>query len=670
MFSGSESTNSWTKGMRRPYAVVAELTRFLVGVWMALTLVFVTLRVWSQPAFSITPHNPQYAGFISQNAATFALDQPLSIQYVVWFLNVLIGRLGISYYYRTPVMDLIATRLPVTLELLTATTLWAVLLGIVLGFVAANRRIRIARGVARGAALFLYALPLFWLVLVVLLGVYESWKVSPGLPFTSPNEPPRVTGFLILDALLSGNLGDAWLAVWTTALLALPAGMVLCLPIAMRVRNALAGAAQSNGVPNPVPGPTPSRPRSLGTVLAAVTGGIGVLMPFLVSAVSLEEWIGDRRGVAWLAITGIYRLDTTLIQGTLAFLALVALAAALPFALLGAGFLHRPRPVSTRPRAVPGSTAFNRWTMVVARRLMSRSSLVFWIGLILVAVPLVMTAAAPLLSPYGPMQRVTDTACSTMTPPLSALQPPCPAHPLGTDYFSFDIYSQVLYGGGYLMVSTLEALAVSASIAVALALLCALVGRFTDVPLRVVLGALATFPVLLLVFLFFATDVPSPLVTALELVFLPVLFRDARDLVAPVERPRPLQPSGAGSFMGLLYRALASVGAIGPGFAARLPRRLAEMGLLFETVGFIGLIPPNQTDWASMTGEAIQMNASAFNLPWLVVPGLVFFLYTFGLLVLSDSLRVVLNPEDRGPAPAPLPAPPTPAAPPIAPEVP
>src|SRR6266705_2810966 len=54
--------------------------------------------------------------------------------------------------------------------------------------------------------------------------------------------------------------------------------------------------------------------------------------------------------------------------------------------------------------------------------------------------------AAPWLAPYGPRQAVSDAN------PTSFLQRPNPLHPIGTNYFSFDIYSQVISGfaGGWL----------------------------------------------------------------------------------------------------------------------------------------------------------------------------------------------------------------------------
>ncbi len=660
MLPGSESTNGWTKGMRRPYAIAAEATRFLVGVALAVTFVFVVLRVFpGSPYLSLIPHDPKYAGLLEQNIAVFALDQPLWVQYFVWILDVFTGRLGISYFYRLPVMDLVSSRLPVTLELLLGTALWAILLGTVLGWIGSSRRHRVWTGLSRGATLVLYAMPVFWSILLLSVGALEAWKVNLGNPFGTPYEPPRVTGFLTIDALLTGNWDYFWPAFWTTALLTLPGGLALCLPIASRVRNAVQRQTEREGSASAL-ARRPFRER-VPTLLAAVAGSLAVVMPFLVCAVVLEEWIGGRRGLGYLMFSAVVDLDPVLLQGVATILLLLALAVTAPFAILGAAFLRRPRPAVVLPVTVPERHTFQRWVSGVWGRLWQRSAIPFWLGLALVAAVAVLTYGASAFTPYGPLQRVADASCSTSSPPYVFLQPPCPSHPLGTDYFGHDIFSQVLYGGQYLIGETVQALALSTAIVAGLALLCAFLGRYVDVPFRVGLGAAAALPVVVVVLLVVFAGASLGFVAALTIAFVPILFRDARDLVAGVEWPRPLFGAVGAPRPGPLGRLVAAVAAVGPGFVARLPRRLAEMGLLLEAFTFIGLIPPTVVDWARITGNAVNNQAFTFNILWMVVPGALLFVYTMGLLVLSDGLRRVLTPEAHRLLPGPIPAAPIPA---------
>lgn len=664
---GSESAGDWTRGMRVSQAIAFEACRFVVAVWLALTLVFLAFQVWSGgAALSIIPHDPRYVGLIGQNTEIFALDQPLTTRYGVWLADAFLGRLGISYYYRLPVLAVLAPWIPATLELMIGTTLWAAVLGGLLGWAAASRRVRGVGLLARAAGLVVYALPLFWGLLLLLYAAFEGWGISLGMPLPPSPTRPRPTGFPVLDALLSGDLGQAWLVFWTSALLTLPAGAALALPILLRVRNALREVRDSGVFAHLPPGHGLPPAAAFRTALAPIAGGIAAIFPFVVSSVLLVEWLAGRRGLGWYSVEGLDVLDVPLVQGALTLLAILALLGALPFALLEAAFLRRP--AADAPRPVPGDAEVGAQIRAAAGRLVTRPALVVWVGLALLAIPVLMTALAPLLSAYGPLQRVTDSACNPGGTPF--LQPPCAAHPLGTNYFGFDVYSQVLWGGLLVMAETAEAMAVSAGIALGLALLCGVAGRPADVPLRFLLGSVAMLPALAVLFLFLVSGVfgsrEGGLVIALEFLFVPILFRDARNLVGPVERPAALVGPSDGPLGGPAARLRASIAAVGPGLAARVPRRLAEMALLFELFTAFGTLPPTVVDWAQTTTQAIDSNAFVIgNWGWLFVPGLLLFLYAAGLVLLSDGLRGILAPEPPPPAvrvEAPAPGTPVPVA--------
>src|SRR5438128_12361828 len=67
-------------------------------------------------------------------------------------------------------------------------------------------------------------------------------------------------------------------------------------------------------------------------------------------------------------------------------------------------------------------------------------------GLIILLFFASLAITAPWIAPYRPTQPVADATCSTLPVPATYLQPPCRAHPLGTNYNSNDIYSQVIWG--------------------------------------------------------------------------------------------------------------------------------------------------------------------------------------------------------------------------------
>src|SRR6266545_5156924 len=98
----------------------------------------------------------------------YHLDQPLPVQYGIWIGNVLRGDFGQSLRNRIPVSELLASKLPVTIELSVCSMLIALLIGLPAGIVSAVRK-----GTAVDAAANLFALsglsvPHFWLGIMLI----------------------------------------------------------------------------------------------------------------------------------------------------------------------------------------------------------------------------------------------------------------------------------------------------------------------------------------------------------------------------------------------------------------------------------------------------------------------------------------------------------------------
>ncbi|MDF1585533.1 ABC transporter permease [Marinimicrococcus flavescens] len=115
--------------------------------------------------------------FIAQLRAQFGLDQPLWWQLVTYLGNVLTGDLGFSYRNNVPVAELIMERLPATLLLTASAFLFSLLLGVVLGVLAAYKRGTLADSLIMTGALIFYATPLFWVALMAVLvfSIHLDW---------------------------------------------------------------------------------------------------------------------------------------------------------------------------------------------------------------------------------------------------------------------------------------------------------------------------------------------------------------------------------------------------------------------------------------------------------------------------------------------------------------
>jgi peptide/nickel transport system permease protein len=117
---------------------------------------------------------------IEQIRKQYRLDQPLPIQYAYWVGNVLRGDFGESMRIKQPVSELIAAKLPVTVQLATMAMLFALAIGIPAGILSAVKKGSAWDVGANVFALWGLSTPNFWLgiMLIFLFSVNLGWRQS------------------------------------------------------------------------------------------------------------------------------------------------------------------------------------------------------------------------------------------------------------------------------------------------------------------------------------------------------------------------------------------------------------------------------------------------------------------------------------------------------------
>lgn len=148
---------------------LAALVAFVVSL-----LSFLMLRAAGDPAIVMAGEGAS-ASDIEYVRKQFGFDRPLPVQYLSWLGNALTGDLGTSTYFSSPVSELLAERLPITLGLGLASLVFAIALAVPLGVLAAVWPNSIVDRVALGLSVLGQALPNFWfaLVLIVVLSVWN-----------------------------------------------------------------------------------------------------------------------------------------------------------------------------------------------------------------------------------------------------------------------------------------------------------------------------------------------------------------------------------------------------------------------------------------------------------------------------------------------------------------
>ena len=182
--------------------MLRRLLESLPVLFLATVVIFLGLRLLpGDPALILAGQDatPETLQAIRQ---ANGLDQPLPVQYVIWLKNALHGDLGVSFFTRSPVSQLLGQRIPATLELGIAGMLLSVLLGIPTGIIAAVQTHRTPDWLVSAFNGLAVAVPGFWLGIlsIILFSLILGW-LPPGGRGDFLKDPLRELKYLLLPAV-------------------------------------------------------------------------------------------------------------------------------------------------------------------------------------------------------------------------------------------------------------------------------------------------------------------------------------------------------------------------------------------------------------------------------------------------------------------------------------
>lgn len=168
--------------------LVKRLAASVVTALLASIVVF--LMVHSVPGDVVGQMLGQTSDPIATKALRefFGLDQPVWQQYLGWLGRVVTGDFGTSWTRGQPVLGMIGAALAVTIQLAFATLILATLIGVPLGILAAIHEGRALDRAIQAFNLLGLAAPVFWIGLMLLVGLSTGFDWSPPLMYVSPTE--------------------------------------------------------------------------------------------------------------------------------------------------------------------------------------------------------------------------------------------------------------------------------------------------------------------------------------------------------------------------------------------------------------------------------------------------------------------------------------------------
>src|SRR5437870_5867052 len=266
---------------------------------------------------------------VKQYKERYGFNRPLPLQYVDYLkVTVVDGDLGTSISTRRSVVYEIKQRFPATIELAVAAMIFAVGLGIPLGFFAAKRHGGVFDNLTLIGSLLGISIPIFFLAIILkyFFAVRWHWLPSVGREdvLITAKHP---TNFYVLDGLITGNWHELWDAIKHLILPAIALGSI---PLAVITRITRASVldvqnedyvrtARAKGLP-PL---TVDRRHVLRNAMLPVSTIIGLQTGLLLSGAVLTETVFAYPGMgSWLR-DAIFNSDYPVLQGGILFLALV-----------------------------------------------------------------------------------------------------------------------------------------------------------------------------------------------------------------------------------------------------------------------------------------------------------------------------------------------------------
>jgi len=303
---------------------ISRIVTAIIMIFLLFSMVFVILHILpGDPAVAMLPEQaPPEA--IEKLREELGLNKPLYVQYFDYLHRILRGDLGVSWYTHRPVINEILYALPATVELSILGMTIGVALGIAFGIISSLKRGKLPDHIIRVFTLIYYSMPIFWLgpMFQLVFGLYIGvapiqGRISTGLI------PTRITGLLVLDSVLAGDIRALVSTLHHLLLPAVILGIYLGTTIGRITRGELINVLREDYIVTArAKGLTEKEivySHALRNALLPVLTVIGLQFATLLGGLIILETVFNFPGMGSLLIISLNSRDFPLLQGVLVF---------------------------------------------------------------------------------------------------------------------------------------------------------------------------------------------------------------------------------------------------------------------------------------------------------------------------------------------------------------
>ena len=304
------------------FSFIAKRLGLVLPTFLGITLlVFALIRLLpGDPVEALSGERGMTTERYERLIQEFGLDRPLPVQYADYLWKAVHGDLGFSTITHEPVFKEFITLFPATIELSICAMLLALLIGLPAGIIAAVKRNSVWDYSVMGASLTGFSMPIFWwgLLLILTFSVWLGWTPVSGRIAIQFDIPP-VTGFMLIDSLLSSDKGAFKSALSHLILPSIALGTIPLAVIARMTRSSMLEVLREDYVRTArAKGASTFRIvgiHALRNALIPVVTTIGLQVGTLLAGAILTETIFSWPGIGKWLVEAIHRRDYPAVQG-------------------------------------------------------------------------------------------------------------------------------------------------------------------------------------------------------------------------------------------------------------------------------------------------------------------------------------------------------------------
>lgn len=290
--------------------------KYLIKKFLQAILTTIAVVIFNFFLFRVLPGDPvavlcrspnMSAAALHKLRAIYGLDQPAYIQFLVYLKQMFTGSMGTSFIYNKSVLSVIGSRLFASLLLTLTAQVIAIVLGILLGVMGAWKRGKRADLFSTGLAMITYAMPTFWLGILMIVFFSGTLGLFPTSGMTSP---------ALVNAFGLANVLDILHHLFLPSV---TLGIVLLGQYALVMRNSLTDiltedyitTAYGKGMTAKMVLRRHAMPNAMIPVVTMITMNIG----FSITGALQVETVFSWPGIGRLMYTALQGRDYPLLQG-------------------------------------------------------------------------------------------------------------------------------------------------------------------------------------------------------------------------------------------------------------------------------------------------------------------------------------------------------------------